>query len=188
MSCNFAIHDELKNMEESTCPFCDRQLVEVDNNVRVVESCCSGQDIVNDNNMIVCLNCGTVHGYRYVNEYIDFYENMYKIRRKSVYRKYHIENVNNSICWENKIQLNRDKIDRICKVFVEIDNVLPEVNDGRKRMISINFVLRQLFRMLRLPYKDIRITKSKRTMEYYIHYWEKVQLLIGDRIQSIISK
>ena len=66
MSCNFAIHDELKNMEESTCPFCDQHLVEVDNNVRVVESCCSGQDIVND------LNCGSVHGYRYVNEYIDF--------------------------------------------------------------------------------------------------------------------
>ena len=71
---------------------------------------------------------------------------------------------------ENKIQLTRDKIGRICKVFVEIDNVLPEVNDGRKRIISINFVLRQLFRMLRHPYKDIRITNSKRIMEYYIHY------------------
>ena len=99
MSCNSVIHDELKNMEESTCPFCDRQLVEVDNNVRVVELCCSGQDIGNDNNMIVSLNCGSVHGYGYVNEYIDFYENMYKIRRKSVHhRKYHIENVINSIC------------------------------------------------------------------------------------------
>ena len=114
---------------------------------------------------------------------------MYKIRRKSVYhRKYHIENVINNISRENKIQLNSDKIDRICKVFVEIDNVLPEVNDGGKRMISINFILRQLFRTLRLPYKDIRITKSERTMKYYIHYWAKVQLLIGDRIQSIIGK
>lgn len=82
-------------MEESTCPFCDRQLVEVDNSMRVVESCCSEQDMENNKGMNVCLNCGSVHGYetQYVNEYIKFYEDMYKIRRKSVYhRKYHLCN------------------------------------------------------------------------------------------------
>ena len=47
MSCNSVIHDELKNMDECTCPFCDQQLVEVENSVRVVESCCSEQDIGN---------------------------------------------------------------------------------------------------------------------------------------------
>ena len=26
MSCNSVIHDELKNMEETTCPFCNKQL------------------------------------------------------------------------------------------------------------------------------------------------------------------
>ena len=98
MSCNSVIHNELENMEESTCPFCDQQLVQVNNSVRVVEPCCSKQDMENNNGMNVCLNCGSVHGYDYVNEYIDFYENIHKIRRKSVYhRKYHIENVINNI-------------------------------------------------------------------------------------------
>ena len=27
MNCSSQIHDELKNMMESTCPFCDQQLV-----------------------------------------------------------------------------------------------------------------------------------------------------------------
>ena len=42
MRCNTQIHDELKNMEESTCPFCDRLLVEVDEveTEKVIESCC----------------------------------------------------------------------------------------------------------------------------------------------------
>ena len=80
--------------------------------MRVVELSCSGQDIGNDANMIVCLNCGSVHGYGYVNEYIDFYENMHKIWWKSVYhRKYHIENVINTF----NIQITRNQMIKFSK-------------------------------------------------------------------------
>ena len=61
------------------------------------------------------------------------------------------------------------------------------INDGRKRMISIKYVIKQLFEMLGLPYKDIYVTKSKSTLKNYEQYWAKIQLLIGDRIQSIIN-
>ena len=93
----------------------------------------------------------------------------------------------NSISSKNNIQLTHYQRDKIYKVFVEIDSVLNEVNDGRKRMISIKYVIKKLFKMLRLPYKDINVTKSKRTLTYYKQYWKKVRLLIGDRIQSIIN-
>ena len=185
MDCNSQIHDELKNMGESSCPFCDKLFVEVD---EAVEPCCSKQEMVNINSMNACVNCGLVNGYDYVQESFNFYENMYKIRRKSVYhRKYHIDNVLNNICYENNIQLTYHQIEQIYKVFVEIDSVLSEVNDGRKRMISIKYVIKKLFKMLGLPYKDINVTKSKRTLTYYEKYWKKVRLLIGDRIQSIIN-
>ena len=40
--------------------------------------------------MIVCRTCGTVQGYEVVKEYIDFYENRHKLKRKSYYhREYH---------------------------------------------------------------------------------------------------
>ena len=177
-------------MEESTCPFCDRLLVEVDEveAEKVIESCCCEQDMENVNGMNVCINCGSVHGYDYVPEHVNFYENMYKIRRKSFYhRKYHIENVLNSICYRNRVQLTHNQRNRIYNVLAEIDSILYKINDGRKRTISIKFILKQLFKMLGLPYKDIQVTKSKKTVRYYKQYWEKVQLLIGDRIQSIIS-
>ena len=60
MDCNSVIHDELKSMEESTCPFCDLLLVEVD---KAFKLCCSEQDIRNENGMNVCINCGLVYGY-----------------------------------------------------------------------------------------------------------------------------
>ena len=189
MYCNSVIHNELKNTEETTCPFCGKQLVNVENFVKVIKSCCSKQEIINDNDMNVCKNCGLVQYYNYHKDYIDFNENKYKIRKKSVYiRKYHIDSVLNSISSENYIQLTFSQRDRIYKVFVEIDSVLHKVNDGRKRMISIKFIIKQLFKMLGLPYKGIQVTKSKKTLTYYEQYWAEVQLLIGDKIQSIINK
>ena len=82
MCCNSKIHDELKNMEELTCPFCDRLLVEVD---KAVEPCCSEQNMETVNGMNTCVNCGSVHGYDYVTEYFNFYDNMHRTRQKSVY-------------------------------------------------------------------------------------------------------
>ena len=181
MDCNTKIHDELKNMMESTCPFCDQQLAVVD---EVDELCCDEQELENIDGMNTCVNCGSVLGYVFVDKCIDIYENMYKIRKKSVYcRKYYIENVMNSISFE----LTHDQRDRIYKVFVEIGTIITLVNRNRKRMISVKFIMKQLFKMLGLPYKDINVTKSKKTLKYYKQYWEKVQSLIGDRIQSIIN-
>ena len=79
-----------------------------------------------------------------------------------------------SISFENKTQLTYKQRDRIHKVFIEIDSVLHKVDDGRKRIISIKYVIKQLFKMLGLPYKDINIMKSKRTLTYYKQYWKKV--------------
>ena len=97
------IHDDLKENEELICPFCDQLLVEVG---KVVESCCSEQNMETVNGMNTCVNCGSVYGYDYVTEYFNFYDNMHRIRQKSVYhRKYHIENILNCISFENDIEL-----------------------------------------------------------------------------------
>ena len=185
MDCNSQIHDELKNMMEFTCPFCDQQLVKVD---KVDELCCDEQELENIDGMNTCVNCGSILGYVFVDKRIDLYENMYKIRKKSVYcRKYHIENVMNSISFENNTELTHGQRERIYKVFVEIGTIIPLVNRNRKRMISVKFIMKQLFKMLGLPYNDINVTKSKKTLKYYKQYWKKVESLVGDKIQSIIN-
>ena len=80
MNCNIHIHNDLKENEELTCPFCDKQLTTLPN---TVESCCSEQDMVNINGMNTCVNCGSVHDYVYVKEYFEFYDNIHTMQIKS---------------------------------------------------------------------------------------------------------
>ena len=185
MSCK-DIHDELIDMKQSTCPFCDQLLVEVNS---VIESCCNNQKMFNDYGKNVCLECGAVRGYNYVREYVNFHENKYKFCRKSVYqRKYHIENIINDLCQKNGFQISIKYRDKILRIFKELDPVIHNVNKKRKRMININFFLRQIFLMLELPYKKIRITNSKKTLEKYNQYWIDILLLIFDKIIKIIQE
>ena len=113
---------------------------------------------------------------------------MHLMRKKSIYdRKYHIQNVLDSISFKHNICSTHKQRKQIHKVFIEIDRVLNEVKNGSKRMMSIKYIIKQLFKILWLPYKDISVTKSKRTLKSYEQYWEKIQLLMGDRIQSIVN-
>ena len=113
MSCDFVLHDEFLNIGEIICPFCDQQLTTLTN---TVESCCSEQDMENINGMNTCVNCGLVNGCDYTPDYFNFYDNMHKIKRKSVYhRKYHIDNVLDSILSENYIQLTYHQREQIYK-------------------------------------------------------------------------
>ena len=67
--------------------FCDVEINESPN------KCCEKQVIINDNGINVCKICGQVSSYDYVNEYIDFHKNKYRIKRKSIYNStYHVNN------------------------------------------------------------------------------------------------
>ena len=78
-------------------------------------------------------------------------ENRHEIRKKSVYhRKYHIINVMNDIAKKNNIQIGYYNREKILRIFRLIDQNSPEVNIGRKHMISVNFILKQLFDILEI--------------------------------------
>ena len=144
--------------------------------------CYSNMKLVKDG-YLVCINCGQVHDYLTADEYVDFYENRHKIRKKSVYhRKYHILNVMNDIAQKNNIQIGCYNREKILRIFRLIDQNSPEVNIGRKRMISVNFILKQLFDILRIEYKLIPLTKSKKTLNYYSQWWAQIYDLIKEDI------
>ena len=57
-------------------------------------------------------------------------------------------NVMNDIAQKDNIQIGYYNRDSILRIFKVIDQLSPEVNIGRRRMISVNFILKQPFDIL----------------------------------------
>ena len=191
MDCEIGIHEAFIELKQNICPFC-KQPLEDEKKCDIIEEyylCCDCREIVINNGYIVCKNCGIVQGYKKAKEFINFYENLYRIRRKSVYhRKYHLNNILMDIGTKYNLTFSVERKNKIMRIFSEIGKILPQINGERKRMISLNFILRQVLRMMDLPFNKIPISKSKRTLNSYQQYWTQIILLIGDRIKGIIDK
>ena len=180
MHCDTTLHDYFSTTDHY-CPLCSKQLNEYVK--QDTESCSETHNILNKRGALVCGNCGQVEGYKIVNEYLIFHENLHKIKKKSVYlRKYHIENTLADICCKNIIDLLPINKQKIFQIF----EIIPHVNKERKRMINVKFVWKQLFKMLKLPHYVIPISKSKKTIKYNKKYWDDIMFWKCDPIQSII--
>ena len=189
MDCEIGIHEAFIELKQNICPFC-KQSLEDEKKCDIIEEyylCCDCREIVINNGYIVCKNCGIVQGYKKAKEFINFYENLYRIRRKSIYhRKYHLNNILMDIGTKYNITFSVEQKNKIMRIFSEIGKILPQINGERKRMISLNFILIQVLRMMSLPFNKIPISKSKNTLASYQQYWTQIMLLIGDIIKGII--
>ena len=162
--CNNEIHISLVNIGDIFCPFCNQNLEDSDekpqDRLAKYDLCCDCQDIINDNGMLVCHSCGIVQGYESSIEYVNFYENRHKLKRKSIYhREYHINNTILDLKQKYKINISYHQKYKIDRVFTEIGKIINEVNGTRKRMISIDFILRKVLGMMNLPFEEIPISK-----------------------------
>ena len=167
-------------------PFCNKQ---ISKHTEKTEQCCNQPEIVNDNNMLVCKKCGSVNGYKPLIEFVDFHSNKHRFHRKSIYqRKYHIKNIVNNIAIKNNFQISVKNMDKIIRIFVAIGKVIKDVNIDRKRMINLNFIIKQIFKMLDLPFEKVKTSKSKKTLSMYQKYWNDIFLLAHDEIASIVQE
>ena len=193
MTCNNDLHDSLVDIGEISCPFCFINLEDSDekpqDRLAKYDLCCDCQEIINNSGMVVCRSCGSVHRYETSVEYVDFYENKHKMKRKSVYhRKYHISNILTDLSVQNKIVISVEQKNKILRIFAEIDKIIPNINEIRKRIISVNFILRKIFKLLSIKFDNLPITKSKKTLASYEKYWNHINRLIGDKIKKIINE
>ena len=161
MYCNSDIHDYLKE-SEVVCPFCDEK-IEDSNKKPKDDECCDNQEVITTDGMQVCRSCGVIQGYTYVKEYVDFNENRHRFIRKSVYnRKYHVNNNILKIQEKYGIELSNSQKNKIDSIYVAIGNVINDVNCTRKRMISINFIMRKIFKMMGYLTKIFQLVNRKK--------------------------
>ena len=78
-------------------------------------------------------------------------------------------------------------IECILRIFQLIDNVTHQLG-VRKRLISVNFIIKQLFDILGVEYKIIPLTRIKNTLRYYEVWWEKVYGLIKTDVDRLVSQ
>lgn len=83
-----------------------------------------------------CKSCGVVHGTVPITpEYIHFYENMHKIKKKNVYhRKYHIRNKIIDVVQESGLKQLQTKM-------LKNNKTIQCNTDGRKRIFLIQIFL-----------------------------------------------
>ena len=66
-------------------------------------------------------------------------------------------------------------------MFDKINNILPQINQKRKRIISIKYIIHRLFIKWDIDF-EIKLTKYNKTLKYYEEHWKKIQALIGDKL------
>ena len=198
MICGDEIHVALKEVGVLECLFCRYRFME-EKSIKD-DLCCDKRDIINDDGKLVCRSCGIVSGFEFARECVNFHQNRYRFIRKSVYhRKYHIKNKLFEIINKYGILLNCRQREAIERVFQEIDKIVNQVNGKRKRLISVNFIIRKLIIMMverydmmgihhEINYEEIEISKSKKTLDFYDKYWDKIMEIIGDKIKAIMRK
>ena len=88
----------------------------------------------------------------------------------------------NDIAQKNNIQIGYYNRENILRIFKLCDSVSPEVNNFvRKRLINVNFIIKQLFDILGVEYKFIPLSRSRNTLKYYEVWWKKGFLLYQGR-------
>ena len=175
---NQAIHQNFSSTEVF-CPFCNLQISKPTPNEE--KPCCKKMNVISDR-LNFCRSCGTVHGAPVAYEYIDFYENMYKIKKKSIYhRKYHIQNILINITEKPKNYISNKNRNKILKIFNLIDK-FGHIQ-GRKRLISMKFLLQRIFYLLNIKIK-LKMPQSEKLNILNIGLFFKKN---NEQIQSILK-
>ena len=68
---------------------------------------------------------------------------------------------------------------KIFEIFDKINKVIPKLGYNRKRIISIKYMLKQIFDMLKIDCKNTEVTKSAITLKFYDDYWNDLKKLIN---------
>ncbi len=186
------IHSELVAQGELVCFMCDHKLIQltdiknlIDANSANNEICnnCNNPSLIRFDEMIVCNECGCVDDYLMVLD-VEMYGNC-QIRKKSIYQsKYYIQNIINHISKKHHIQVPVRIRVLICKV-IDLIRSSKEIMRDRRRIISIKYIIREIFKLTELPYDFMPQSKSKITRRTYKAFWD---IAMKSSIGNIINK
>ena len=148
------------------------------NNPKSIENrCCNKKSLINNSGEVVCKFCGQVSHYEMVNdEFIDYYKNIYRIRRKSKYqRKYHTKNILYDKLIQNCIYLTVEETCKLFRIFENVAAIFFRLYPSRKRLIKFNFIFYKIFVEEGFePYKIFSVRLSKQAAKKNNEIWNNI--------------
>ena len=88
------------------------------------------------------------------------------------------------------MQISTNDKNKILENFEKIESVLPQIHGDRKRMVNINFILKQIFKIKDKitiqKYINIQIKKNI-YLAFYKKCWCRIQTPIGDDIKKLFG-
>lgn len=172
MNCSNELHNGFISNNIIICPFCYLQIQSVDkhNGLR----CCIDMNVETIAGMLACISCGIVHDCTYSIEYIDFHENKYKLKRKSIYnRKYHIKNTIDHMTQKHDFHLSYDDQRAIDTTLKKISRALT--CNGRKRSIKMTYIFHRVLDSIGSENThEFRLPKNKKTLKLYDQIWKDI--------------
>ena len=182
------IHSGLIDMGEVVCFLCHKTLIDINKaqeNKEICQECDSCSTLIEDDGLILCTECGYINDYIMVID-IALYDKC-RIRKKSIYRsKYYIQKALNQFSKKHQIQVPVQIQLLICRV-VDLIRSSEELMQGRKRIISFNYIIRRIFKRSGVPYNFILQPKCKITRRKYNTFWRTVmRSSVGDLIRRTV--
>ena len=148
------------------------------NNAKSIENrCCKNKSLINNSGEVVCKFCGQVSHYEMVSDkLIDYYKNIYWIRRKSKYqRKYHIKNILYDKLLQNYICLTVEETCKLFRIFENVALLFFRLYPSRKRLIKFNFIIYKIFIEEGFQeYKIFSVRLSKQAAKKYNEIWDNI--------------
>ena len=187
-NCN-DIHSGLIDEGEVVCFMCSNKLIDIYPTQENIKKCqeCDSTTLIEVNGIIVCSECGNVDDYLMVLD-VNLYGNC-RIRKRSIYQsRYYIQHLLNQISKKHRIQVPVRIRLLICKV-IDLIRSSEEIMQGRKRIISINYIIQQIFKRAGIAYDFIPQSKWKITRKKYNVFWHNVmKSSIGCEIRQSVNK
>ena len=144
--------------------------------------CCEQKSLINNGGEVVCKFCGQVSHYEMVNEgFIDYYENLYRIRRKAKYQRKYINNVLIDKLLQNHFYLTVEAMNKLFRIFNQVVTLFFRLYSSRKRLLKFNFIFYKIFSEEKFEgfplseYKIFSVRLSKQTAKKYNEIWIKIK-------------
>ena len=138
--------------------------------------CCRKMNICKDEGIWVCLYCGQIKEYDYVNEYKDEVR-IRRFRKSKYYRNTYLRNYFIDTIQVNYAKIPRDVFNNFFQLLKMVEINFRKFYPERKRFFKVNYVFYQI--LLYLNRKERKLFKyriSKKLKNKYNIMWEKIFL------------